>query len=158
MRKASSSYSPQPSPKFKAIGSPLLEKLDKVSIHTPRNWVKWILIVKFISKMMAVSPNVLKKEHLLLIDDKANIIPNKCVLFNPYTPVVLWTRYFFLMCIMIGLLVVFWEMTFSDSKVFLLAFCNYKLLIKLDSQLLRVPVITLLEYISMKCTQWKYTK
>jgi hypothetical protein len=74
---------------------------------------------------MSVSPNILKKEHLMLIDDKANIISKKCILFNPYSPIILWIRYCFMICIMAGLLIVLWEMAFRDSKVLLIAFCNY---------------------------------
>ncbi|CAD8108045.1 unnamed protein product [Paramecium sonneborni] len=120
LRKASSSYFPNPSPKFKVQGSPLLPKGDLFSI--PRWPKRWFYIIKFLSKIMCVQPNILKQSHLMLIDDKANIIVQNCFIFNPYTPKILWTRYIIHIIYMLGFIIIFWEFAFNESQEFFLAF------------------------------------
>ncbi|CAD8193062.1 unnamed protein product [Paramecium pentaurelia] len=139
LRKASSSYFPNPSPKFKAQGSPLLPKGDLLSI--PKWPKRWFYIIKFLSKIMCVQPNILKQSHLMLIDDKANIIVQNCFIFNPYTSQVLWTRYIMLIMYMLGFLIIFWEFAFSESQELFLVFfalsifeslCNYFIGVYID--------------------------
>ncbi|CAK94626.1 unnamed protein product (macronuclear) [Paramecium tetraurelia] len=120
LRKASSSNFPQASPKFKIQISPLLPKED---LFSQQKWPKrWFYIIKFLSKIMCVQPNLLKQSHLMLIDDKANIIFQNCFIFNPYTPKVLWIRYILLIMQMFGFLIIFWEFAFSESQNLFLAF------------------------------------
>ncbi|CAD8198277.1 unnamed protein product [Paramecium octaurelia] len=141
LRKASSSYFPQPSPKFKIQISPLLPKEDLLS---QQKWPKrWFYIIKFLSKIMCVQPNILKQSHLMLIDDKANIIVQNCFIFNPYSPKVLWARYIMLIMYMFGFLIIFWEFAFSESQHLILAFLTILLECTLMRCTLRIDGVSL---------------
>ncbi|CAD8188744.1 unnamed protein product [Paramecium octaurelia] len=138
LRKASSSYFPNPSPKFKVQGSPLLPKGDSFSI--PKWPKRWFYIIKFLSKIMCVQPNILKQSHLMLIDDKAHIIAQNCFIFNPYSPKVLWTRYFMLIMYMTGFLVILWEFAFNESQELFLAFFALSILESLSNYFIGVYI------------------